>query len=304
MAEQLDVAAREAVVKVQPLLAQLDEAATDCRSALGYVTALREQLEQDRKDLDEAVATLAIEADAIETQVAEHVTLATSTLSLFATGVRQAGIDGPADLDQEKTALDQAGQLLTDLGPWLDEAGQDVEAARRAALEQAAAVGKTLGEAVDNIEQVVGVELAFHVAELRQQLETAVGELLALLSEKCSQFLDQKEADWREKLAAVRQLMDTSLESVDTHATEVAGHTKDKWDRLVDEEMTEVEGEVATLVNDVGSLTQTVTNLEGQAAVAAEMVEQREEDTEQAAAALDTALTNVRGHWGTFGISC
>ena len=64
------------------------------------------------------------------------------------------------------------------------------------------------------------------------------------------------------------------------------------------------EGEVATLVNDVGSLTQTVANLEGQETVAAEMVEQREEDTEQAAAALETALTNVRGHWGTFGISC
>jgi ABC-type transporter Mla subunit MlaD len=304
MSDTLEIAAREAVVKVQPLLAQLDEAAEDCRSALGYVGALRAQLEQDRKELEEAVAALASEADTIETELAEGVTLATSALGSFATGVRQAGVDGPADLDAETAALDQAGQLLTDLGPWVDEVGEAVEVARRAALEQAAAVAKSLGEAVDNIEETVGVELMFHVAELRQHLETAVGELIALLSEKCSQFLDEKEADWRQKLAAVRQLMDTSLDTTETHLKEVTAHTGEKWDRLLEQEMTEVEGEVTTLVNEVGSLTQAVANLEGQVTVAAEMVEQREQGAAEAAATLEGALTNVRGRWGTFGITC
>jgi chromosome segregation ATPase len=304
MSVTLEVAAREAVVKVQPLLTQLDEAAEGCRSALGYVAALHQQLEQDRKDLEEAVAGLAAEADGIEAQLADDVTLATTALGLFATAVRQAGTDGPADLDAETAALDQAGQLLSDLGPWVDEVGEAVEAARRAALEQAAAAGKSLGEAVDNIEQVVGVELAFHVAELRQHLETAVGELIGLISEKCSEFLDTKEGEWREKLAAVRQLMDTSLDSVDSHLKEVATHTEEKWKGLVDQEMAEVEGEVTTLVSDVGSLTQTVANLEGQVNVAAEIVQQREQDCGEAAATLESALTNVRGRWGTFGITC
>jgi hypothetical protein len=304
MGVTLEVAAREAVVKVQPLLTQLDEAAEDCRSALRYVGALREQLEQDRKDLEEAVAALAAEADEIEPQLAEDVNLATSALGLLAGGVRQAGVDGAADADAEAGALDQAGQMLTALGPRLDEMGEAVEAARRATLAQAAAAGKALGEAVDKIEQVVSVELAFHVAELRQGLETAVGHLIELLSEKCSEFLDKKEAEWREKLAAVRQLTDTSIDSVDSHTKEVAEHTEEKWERLIADEMTEVEGEVTTLVSDVGSLTQVVTNLDGQVKVAAEMVEQREQASGEAAATLEGALVNVRGRWGTFGITC
>jgi hypothetical protein len=304
MSGTLEIAAHEGVVKVQPLLTQLDEAAEGCRSALRYVGTLREQLEQDRKDLEEAVTALAGEADGIEAQLADDVTLATSALGLFATAVRQAGTDGPADLEAETAALDQAGRLLSDLGPWVDEVAEAAEAARRAALEQAAAVGKSLGEAVDNIEQVVGVELALHVAELRQHLETAVGELIALLSEKCSEFLDTKEGEWREKLAAVRQLMDTSLDSVESHTKEVATHTEEKWETLVDHEMGEIEGEVTTLVTDVGNLTQAVANLEEQVNVEAEIVEQREQSGGEAAVTLESALSNVRGRWGTFGITC
>lgn len=304
MGVTVETAAREAVVKVQPLLSQLDEAAEGCRTALGYVGALREQLEQDRKALEEAVAALAREADEVETQLADDATLATSALGLFATAVRQAAADGPADLDAETAALDQAGRMLSELGPRVDEVADSEEAARRAVLEQAAAVGKGLGEAVDNIEQVVGVELAFHVAELRQHMETAVGELIALLSEKCSEFLDKKEGEWREKLATVRQLMETSFDGVDEHTTDVTGHTEDKWMRLVDEEMAEIEAEVKTLVADVGSLTQTVANTEGQVKVAAEMVEQRQQDGGEAAATLEGALSKVRGRWGLFGITC
>lgn len=304
MSVTLEDAARQAVIHVQPLLTQLDEAAEGCRSALGYVKALHEQLEQDRKDLEEAVSALASEADGIETQLAEDVTLATSALTLFATAARQAGTEGPADLDAETAALDQAGQLLSDLGPWVDEVTEAAETARRAVLEQATAVGKSLGEAVDNIEQVVGTELASHVAELRQHLETAVDELIGLLSEKCSELLDRKEAEWKQKMVDVRELMEGSLDSVEEHTKEVIAHTEEKWKSLLDQEMAEVEGEVNTLVDKVGSLTQAVANLEGQMVVAAEMVEQRENNAEDAAAALETALVNVRGRWGTFGITC
>lgn len=38
--------------------------------------------------------------------------------------------------------------------------------------------------------------------------------------------------------------------------------------------------------------------------VAAEIVEQREQGGGEAAATLEGALSNVRGRWGTFGITC
>jgi chromosome segregation ATPase len=304
MSVTLEVAAREAVTKVQPLLTELDEAADECHSALRYVGALREQLTKDRADLEQAVKALAATADGIQAQLAEDMTLATSALSLFVTAGRQAGDDGTADMDAEAAALEQAGELFAALGPRVDEVADAVEAARRAALEQVAAIGVALGAAVDRVEEVVGVELALHVSNLRQLMETAVGELIEVIGEKCSQFLDEKEADWREKLAAVRQLLERSIESVDTHTEEVAAYAGQKWERLADQETADLDAEVKTMTGELDALTQAVTNLEGQEKVAAETVGQRAQDCGEAATALESALESLRDRWDQFGIKC
>jgi hypothetical protein len=72
----------------------------------------------------------------------------------------------------------------------------------------------------------------------------------------------------------------------------------------VDDEMTEIEAEAHTLVDELGALTRTASDKDGQLKVAGEMVEERQDGGSQAAAAVEHELVNVRGRWATFGITC
>lgn len=300
----LEVAAREAVVKVQPLIQQLDTAEKECETAWNHVQALDKQLVEDRKALLDAVDALAQEADAIEDGLSEQVSGAVEALGALAAALRQAGTDGSEDLDAEKGGLESAGTLVSELAPHVTEVAAAAEAASRSALEGATAVAESLEGALQKIVHLVGVDLPFLAVEVKGQVETAVTELLGFLEEKCSALLDTKAGEWEEKLAAGRQLMEASLEAVRAHTREVTTHTQEKFTEVVDEEMTDIEGEVAGLTDALDSLTKAAIDKEGQVKVAAEAVGERLQDVAEAAATVEGALNGVRGRWGTFGITC
>jgi hypothetical protein len=299
----LETAAHEAVVKVQPLLQQLGDAEKECEAAWSHLQALDKQLVEDRKALLEAVEALAQEADAIGTQLAEDVSGAVAALGGLTAAVRQAGTDGSEDLDAEKTGLENAGTLVSELGPHVTEVAVAAEAASHGALEGATAVVQGLEEALQKIVQIVGVDLPFLAVEVKKQVEAAVTELLSFLEDKCTTLLDTKEGEWDEKLATAQQLVDTSLEAVRVHAREVTTHTQEKWTEVVDEEMTEIESEVTTLTDALSSLTKAVIDKDGEVKVAAEAVGERLQDGTEAAVAVEGALNGVRGRWATFGIT-
>jgi hypothetical protein len=207
-------------------------------------------------------------------------------------------------MDAETETVESLANLLTELGPKVQEVAEAAEAASRAALEEAAAIGKALEQTVDKVEQLVSVDFAFLVAELRQHVEAAVGSVISFMSETCDQMLDKKEAEWREKLAAVRELMETSIEKVEVHTKEVGTHTEEKWTKLLGDELAEIEGEANTLIGELGSFTKAVEQKEAQVKVAASMVEERQQQNADAVANVERELNNVRGRWGTFGITC
>src|SRR5262245_18238375 len=171
----LETAAAEAVVNVQPLLQQLAEAEKECENAGGHLQAIATQLVADRKDLLEAVEALAQEADALGTRLGEQASDAVAALVALTAALRQAGTEGAEDLDAEKTGVDSAGTLVSELGPRVTEAAEAAEKASHAALEMATAVAQTLDESIREVVQLVGVDLPFLAVDVEGRIAPPVG---------------------------------------------------------------------------------------------------------------------------------
>src|SRR4029453_15149913 len=272
---ELDVAAREAVTKVQPFVQALAEAESDCHAAAEHVEALRKLLEEDEKALEEAVTALSREADQVEKETSSDAHGATASIGYLVLAFRQAGTNGTADLDAETGVLENARTLLTELAERVEELAAAAEAAAQAALDETALVVHELDEMVTAAENLVSADFVSFVADIEDRLEKFSGAMVTFLSETCKDHLDERAVEFIQKLMEARQFVNESLAHVEAQAVEVMDYTEGMWTHRMDVELTEVETDVGTLLQELNGLAQAAVKHDDDLKAAAEVVEER-----------------------------
>jgi len=299
----LETAAHEAVAQVQPLLQALDQTQKECQEAIRSIQVLHERLGADRHALQQVVAGLGQDAEQTEQMLAEQTTDATANLGRLTEAAGAAAEEWRELTGKEDAALAGGSALLPELGARVKELAEAAEAASRAALEWSDSVSHQLEEAVEAVEQVVGVGLATMIADWKRQLETSVTQLVDYFEKDCEGLLDGREADWKGKLAQLHELMDHAFEGIAAHQHEVSSYAVEKWETLAQAQLASTQKEAQTVDEALASLQKTVANYDGALQLASDTISEQQDLAAQGAARLEQALFETRGRWGTAGIT-
>jgi vacuolar-type H+-ATPase subunit D/Vma8 len=299
-----DEAVHEAANGVKPFAQALDDAHRECEDALRYVKTLSAQLKADREALDEVVEAMAQDAKQVEEALSGVTSDATQNLGLVKEAVGHASEEWAEVFHGEETALAGASELLPELGERVKELAEQAEAATHGVLEWVGTVGHELDKAVESVEQAVSVSLGALVADWRRSTEGAVGKLVEFFEKEWPDAVKTKEAEWRRKVDEVHTLMDHTFEEIAAHDQKVKEYAEEEWVELKDAQMKFASEDAHKLADELKSLSQTAENYEGELEVAAQVVVEHQQQAAEAATHLAEGLLEVRGRWGTFGITC
>jgi chromosome segregation ATPase len=300
----LESTAHEAVANVQPLLDHLDEAHRECDQAVRYIHTLSEQLTTDRQDLQDAVDALAEQADHAAQALSAFTSDATEDLERVATAVISAREEWEEVFGKEEAALAGAAELLPGLAERIKELTDAADATSHGVLDWATRVAQELEHTVEAVEQFVGVGLPALLADWRREADAVVHKLTDFFDQDCEKLLAEKEADWRDKLPQLHEFVEHAFQTMTTHGQEVAAHAGARWSELLAAQLEAKQKEAQELGESLNGLTQAIENYEGQLQAAGQMVAGQQEQAATDARQLASDLNQLRGRWGTFGITC
>jgi chromosome segregation ATPase len=302
--DKFNVAVNEAANAVTPLVQALDDVHRECQDATRYISALGEGLKGYRTALDGIVADLVQDSHDVEATLSETTAQATAGLGTLKTAIEAAVPEWEEIFTAEKTALAGAVDLTPELGEKLKALAEAAEAATHGVLEWVGTVSHGLDQAVESVEHAVGVGLAAVVADWRRALEGACTHLVESLQTKLPEELSRKEHEWQPRIAQVHAILEKVFEDIHEHDAKVEAYIGDeRWIERKDEQLKSTTEVATSLKAALSSLTQAVSNYEGQLQVAAEMVTEQQELAAHGASQLAQDLLAVRGLWATFGIT-
>jgi len=300
----LEITAHEAVASVKPLLDHLDEAHRECDQAVRHIQTLSERLTSDRQDLQDAVDALAEQADQAARALAAFTSDAAEDMDRVSSAVTSAREEWEEVFGKEEAALVGAAELLPGLAERVKELADEADAASRGVLDWAGRVAQELEHTVDAVERFVGVGLPALLADWRREADAVVHKLTDFFDKDCEQVLAGKEADWRDKIPQLHEFVDHAFETMTTHGQEVAAYTGVRWSEVLAAQLAAKQKEAEELGESLDGLTQTIENYEGQLQAAGQMVAAQQEQAATDVRQLASDLNQLRGRWGTFGITC
>jgi hypothetical protein len=296
------VAIPDAVNGVQPLMKSLEDARRECQEAVRYVQSLEERLKQDRAALQEAAAVLESQARANGEQVTAHVAAATANFDRVKEVVQIAVEEWGETCEREGEVLLTAPETLSALAEAVQAMAENAETSGREVLEWTTSASQKIRGAVEGVEHAVTTVLAPLVAECQRQAAADIDRMLEFL-DKCEELIITKEAEWRDKMPPLHQMLEEAFQSITKHQDEVLAYAAARWEHLVQAQLEATQVEVGKLVARLASLGQAVAGYEGQLEVAGQMVGERQDKAADGAAELKRELAQVRAHWErTLGI--
>jgi chromosome segregation ATPase len=299
-----DEAVHEAAKSVKPLVQALDDAQRECQEAIRYIHGLLEHLKNDRQALDEVVDALVHDAHEVEQALSGTTADATSNLTLMKDAVHHAAEEWEEVFGGEEKALAGASELLPELSDRVKELAEKAETSSHGVLEWASSVSHELDKAVESVEHAVSVGLTSMVADWRRGLEGTANKLVDIFEKECAEQVTAHEATWRPRVNQVRMMLGHAFDAIAEHEQKVKEYTDERWGELKNAQIEATKEVVRNVGDELSSLSLAVENDEGQLDVAARTVSEGQQHLAEAATQLAQALLEVRGRWGTFGITC